>query len=46
MESYSVCQLQRDMRFEGFLLIRSCEKRKDSKGSDNEKGKSQRRKRR
>ncbi len=34
MESYSVCQLQRDMRFEGFLLIRSTEKRKDSKGSD------------
>ena len=34
MESYSVCQLQRDMRFEGFLLIRSCEKRKDSKGND------------
>ena len=34
MESYSVCQLQRDMRFEGFLLVRSAEKRKDSKGSD------------
>ena len=34
MESYTVCQLQRDMRFEGFLLIRSAEKRKDSKGSD------------
>ena len=34
MENYTVCQLQRDMRFEGFLLIRSAEKRKDSKGSD------------
>ena len=34
MESYSVCQLQRDMRYEGFLLIRSAEKRKDSKGND------------
>ncbi len=34
MENYSVCQLQRDMRFEGFLLIRSAEKRKDSKGND------------
>ena len=34
MDQYSVCTLQRDMRFEGFLLIRSAEKRKDSKGSD------------
>ena len=34
MESYTVCQLQRDMRFEGFLLIRSADRRKDSKGSD------------
>ena len=34
VESYTVCQLQRDMKFEGFLLIRSAEKRKDSKGSD------------
>ena len=34
MENYSVCQLQRDMRYEGFLLIRSAEKRKDSKGND------------
>ena len=34
MENYTVCQLQRDMRFEGFLLIRSAEKRKDSKGND------------
>ena len=34
MDQYSVCALQRDMRFEGFLLIRSAEKRKDSKGSD------------
>ena len=34
MENYTVCQLQRDMRFEGFLLIRSSEKRKDSKGND------------
>ena len=34
MESLTVCQLQRDMRYEGFLLIRSAEKRKDSKGSD------------
>ena len=34
MESYSVCQLQKDMRFEGFLLVRSAEKRKDVKGND------------
>jgi 3'-5' exoribonuclease len=34
MENYTVCQLQKDMRFEGFLLIRSAEKRKDSKGND------------
>ena len=34
MENYTVCQLQRDMRYEGFLLIRSAEKRKDSKGND------------
>ena len=34
MESYSVCQLQRDMRFEGFLLVRSAERRKDVKGND------------
>ena len=34
MEQYTICQLQRDMRFEGFLLVRSAEKRKDSKGSD------------
>ena len=34
MESNTVCRLQRDMRYEGFLLIRSAEKRKDSKGSD------------
>ena len=34
MDNYTVCQLQRDMRYEGFLLIRSAEKRKDSKGSD------------
>ena len=34
MENYTVCQLQRDMRFEGFLLVRSAEKRKDSKGND------------
>ena len=34
MENYTVCQMQKDMRFEGFLLIRSAEKRKDSKGSD------------
>ena len=34
MDSYTVCQLQRDMRYEGFLLIRSAEKRKDSKGND------------
>lgn len=34
MENYTVCQLQRDMRFEGFLLVRSSEKRRDSKGSD------------
>ena len=27
MENYTVCQLQRDMRYEGFLLIRSAEKR-------------------
>ena len=34
MENFTVCQLQKDMRFEGFLLIRSSEKRKDSKGND------------
>ena len=34
MEIYSVCQLQKDMRFEGFLLVRSAEKRKDVKGND------------
>ena len=34
MENYTVCQLQKDMRYEGFLLIRSAEKRKDSKGND------------
>ena len=34
MENYSVCQLQKDMRFEGFLLVRSAEKRKDIKGND------------
>ena len=34
MENYTVCQLQKDMRFEGFLLIRSADKRKDSKGND------------
>ena len=34
MENYSVCQLQKDMRYEGFLLVRSAEKRKDIKGND------------
>ena len=34
MENYTVCQLQRDMRFEGFLLVRSAERRKDVKGND------------
>ena len=34
MEAYTVCQLQKDMRHEGFLLVRSAEKRKDSKGND------------
>ena len=34
MENYTVCQLQKDMRFEGFLLVRSAEKRKDIKGND------------
>ena len=34
MENYTVCQLQKDMRMEGFLLVRSAEKRKDSKGND------------
>ena len=34
VENYTVCQLQRDMRYEGFLLVRSAEKRKDSKGND------------
>ena len=34
MENYTICQLQKDMRFEGFLLIRSAERRKDSKGND------------
>ncbi len=34
MEQVTVCRLQRDMRFEGFLLIRSAEKRKDVKGNE------------
>ena len=34
MENYSVCQLQKDMRYEGFLMVRSAEKRKDVKGND------------
>ncbi|MBR6165789.1 MAG: HD domain-containing protein [Clostridia bacterium] len=34
METVSVCQMQRDTRFEGFLLVRSAEKRKDVKGND------------
>ena len=34
MENYTVCQLQKDMRYEGFLLVRTAEKRKDSKGND------------
>ena len=34
MESYTVCQLQRDIRFDGILLVRSAEKRTDSKGRD------------
>ena len=34
MEHYSVCQLIRDMRYEGFLLVRTSETRKDSKGND------------
>ena len=34
MENYTVCQLQRDMRYEGFLLVRSADRRKDVKGND------------
>lgn len=34
MESYLVCQLQKDMRFEGFLMVRSAEKRRDIKGNE------------
>ena len=34
MENYTVCQLQRDMRYEGFLLVRSADKRKDIKGNE------------
>jgi len=34
MENYTICQLQRDMRYEGFLLVRSADKRKDVKGND------------
>ena len=34
MENYTISQLQRDMRFEGFLLVKTAEKRKDSKGND------------
>ena len=34
MEQFTVCQLQKDIRFEGFLLVRTAEKRKDSKGND------------
>ena len=33
MENYSICQLQKDSRFEGFLLVRSAEKRTDVKGN-------------
>ena len=34
MEKYTVCQLQKGMRFEGYLLVRSADRRKDSKGND------------
>jgi len=34
MENYTVCQLQRDMRYEGFLLVRSADRRKDIKGNE------------
>ena len=34
MENYTVCQLQKDVRFEGFLLVRTAEKRRDSRGSE------------
>ena len=34
MENWTVCQLQKDMRYEGFLLVRSADRRKDSRGSD------------
>ncbi len=34
MDSNTVCGLQRDMHFEGFLLVKSADKRKDSKGND------------
>ncbi len=30
----TVCQMRKDTRFEGFLLVRSAEKRKDVRGSD------------
>ena len=33
MDQYTVCQLQKDTRFEGFLLVRVAEKRRDSRGA-------------
>lgn len=33
MEDYTVCQLVKDMRFEGFLLVRSSDQRTGSNGS-------------
>ncbi len=34
MENYTVCQLMKDMRFEGFLLVRIAEKKTDKNGRD------------
>ncbi len=34
MENYTVCQLTRDMRFEGFLLVRGAERKTDRNGRD------------
>ena len=34
MENYTVCQLIRDSRFEGFLMVRGAEKKTDKNGRD------------
>ncbi len=34
MENYTVCQLMKDVRFEGFLLVRSAERKTDRNGRE------------